>query len=269
MEKSRRFTFRPAARIGVVATSLAAVAVLLFPNVAFASTQTIGSVLGNTPNPCALGSGADSVQATTSIGASYAVPAGGTSITSWNVSDQAKSTGSGPVALEVWRPTTAAPTTPPTLTVSLVRISAPVTLPSTLPSFALVAPIPVLPGDLIGLRLEASSTLMCLWLTGNPSDKIGFHYGNTLSVESMGLNGGFQLNVAATVEVTPPLPPLPPTTCAAQCQFSGEQEQVTDCQGPPPQNQGNCVDATGTQSRNQGSSVTTAPPRGRQSNNRK
>ena len=248
--------FRAPARVGLVASSIAAFAALLLPSSAFAST-TIGSAQGNT---LCQNAPFDAVQLK-SVGSSYAVPAGGGSITSWSF--QPSSVDSGFAALEVWRATA-----PPTY--ALVGISPSVTLrPTPTNPIVLAAPIPVLAGDLIGLRLEG--VMNCDFLTSNPSDTLGYEFGPVPAV--MGTRvmltvGGFHLNVAATVEVTAPLAPPPPTTCAAQCQFSGEQ-QVTDCQGTPPQNQGNCVDATGTHSRNQGSSVTKAPPRGRQGNHGK
>ena len=101
-EARQRVRFRPGARIGVIAASLAAAAALVLTTTAFAST-TIGSARWNTDCPN-FGSGADTVQASSAVGGpSYAVPPGGTSITSWSVQAGADT---GPVGLEVWRPTT-------------------------------------------------------------------------------------------------------------------------------------------------------------------
>ena len=138
MDRKGRLMFRPAARVGVVASSIAALALLLFPNAAFASTQ-IGSPQGNSwcqQTPF------DSVQLVSS-GSSYAVPSGGSSITSWSF--QSTIYDSGFAALEVWRPTA-----PPTYT--LVGLSPLVALnPAPVKPIVLAAPIAVQPGDLIGV----------------------------------------------------------------------------------------------------------------------
>ena len=226
----RRVTFRPAARIRTIAASLAAAAILLLPNAALAATLDIGSAQGTFV--CV--NAGDYVQAS-SRGPSYAVPSGGTSITSWHV---LAGIDTGPVALEVWRPTA-----PPLYT--LVGISPIVTLnPNTLNDFTLAAPIShVQPGDLIGLRLERQ--LECSQETLNFGDTIGSSFSAAppavSGTELLPAFGGFQLNVAATVDVTVTPPPPPPTpTSADQCKDAGWQN-LTDSQGMPFKNQGDCL----------------------------
>jgi hypothetical protein len=231
-----RVAFRPRARMGTIAASLATAAALLLPNAALASTQ-IGLALGDTV--CTV-TGFDSVQASSS-GVSYAVPPGGTTITAWSVQAGADR---GPVGLEVWRPTA-----PPTYT--LVGSGPLETLTAnSLNTFSLA--ITVQEGDLIGLRVEGP--LMCWRLTQNPADTVGFRFGATPAVwgtEVMSLNPAFQLNVAASVEVTitPPPPPPPTPTTADQCKHGGWQD-LTDGSGTPFKNQGDCVSFVATDGTN-------------------
>ena len=233
----QRVTFRAPARITAIAASLAAAAALLLPNAALAATQ-IGSAQGATP--CTQ-TGADSVQAS-SGGASYAVPTGGTSIISWSIQAGADT---GPVGLEVWRPSA-----PPNYT--FVGNSPLQTLTAnSLNTFTLATPIAVVAGDLLGLRLEGP--VNCFFLTQSQSDTVGFSFGPTPSVgstDSMGIVPSFELNVAATVEVTVTPPPPPPTpTSADQCKDGG-WKSLTDSQGTAFKNQGDCVSFVATDGTN-------------------
>src|ERR1700693_1774437 len=111
----QRVTFRASARMGAIAASLAAAAALLLPTAALAGTPTeIGSAQGTIDCTNTGLTGFNTVQVTSS-GDSYAVPAGGTSITSWTV---AAGGDTGPVGLEVWRLSTLA--SDPPFTYSLV-----------------------------------------------------------------------------------------------------------------------------------------------------
>jgi len=235
----QRVTFRASARIGAIAASLAAAAALLLPTAALAGTPTeIGSAQGDTP--CNLLTGPfDSFQLS-SQGVSYAVPSGGTSITSWSV--QAYSGDTGPVALEVWNPA-------PVYT--LVGMSALQPLAAGINTFDLTStPITVQAGDLIGLRVEGPLT--CMQSTPNFADKIWFDF------QAIGITvlPFVQLNVAATVDVTVTPPPPPPTpTSADQCKDGGWQG-LTDNNGTPFKNQGDCVSFVATD----GTNAAGAPP---------
>jgi hypothetical protein len=232
----RRVTFRPGARVGTIAASLAAAASLLLPNTVLAAT-VIGSAQGTFS--CSGFSTGDYVQASSS-GSSYVVPSGGTSITSWSV---LAGDDTGPVALLVWRPTA-----PPVFT--LVGLSPSVTLtPNTLNDIPLTEAISVQPGDLLGLRLEGAAE--CAQLTG-PDDTVGYSFGafGTLNAPlSMIVGGGFQLNIAATTEVASPPPPPPTPTTADQCKHGGWQG-LTDSQGTLFKNQGDCVSFVATKGTN-------------------
>jgi len=96
MESVRVGAFgRPAARAAIVASSLAAAAILLLPNAAFAVDTTIGSAVGTTQCQTDF----DVVQMASAV--SYTVPAGGGTITSWTT--QAPDLAFvGPVNLAVW-----------------------------------------------------------------------------------------------------------------------------------------------------------------------
>src|ERR1700693_619961 len=80
MDSPRVTRLRPGGRLVVVASSLAAVATLLLPNVALAADTTIGAAGGT--QVCQPDS--DTVQMTSTAPTSYTVPAGGGSITSWS-----------------------------------------------------------------------------------------------------------------------------------------------------------------------------------------
>jgi hypothetical protein len=238
----QRNTFRASARIGAIAASLAAAAALLLPNAALAATE-IGSAQGNL---LCTNTGFDSVQVTSS-GNSYAVPAGGTSITSWSV---LAGPDTGPVGLEVWQP--AAPAT----YILIANDLGETITANSLNTFTLATPIAVTAGDLIGLRVDGP--FMCqqpiLDATGSPSaaDTVGFSFGATPvnGTALMSVVPGFQLNIAAGVEVTINPPPPPPTpTSANQCKHGGWQG-LTDTNGTLFKNQGDCVSFVATNGTN-------------------
>ena len=232
---SRRVAFRPVARVGSIAASLAAAASLLLPGTVLAAT-----VIGSAQGTLFCFNSGDFVQ-TSSSGSSYAVPSDGTSITSWSVLAGADT---GPVALTVWRATA-----PPVYT--LVGLSPSVSLtPDVMNDIPLATPISVQPGDLIGVRLEGPAE--CAQFTGVAADTVGNSFGvfATLGVPIELIVGpDFQLNIAATVEVasTPPPPPTP--TTADQCKHGGWQG-LTDSNGTLFKNQGDCVSFVATQGTN-------------------
>jgi len=196
--------FRPVARAGVIASSMALMAMVVSPNAAFAAT-----VIGSATGAVTCGSGFDTVQVATSSG-TYVVPAGGGDITSW--STQAGPL-AGPVGLQVWRPTITAQT------YQLVGASPLVTLTtSTVNTINLATPIAVQAGDLLGLRIEGRA--YCGQFTSSATDVWGSMMGLNPAVgvtDLFSYSTFFQLDVAATVgpAVTPPPPP------SAGCDFSG------------------------------------------------
>lgn len=239
-EARQRVAFRPGTRIGVIAASLAAAAALVLPTTAFAATTQIGTLSpGQGDYTC---SGIDVVQSM-SGGASYAVPSGGTLITSWSIQAGAADTGSA--ALEVWTPTTT-PNVYELLSISaLQQLTA-----GTLNTFDLSSsPIPVVAGDLLGLHVEGN--VSCAFYTGNNTtgfaDLIQMGTGPTPAVganETLNQAGqATELNVVATVEVTTP-PTFVPTT-ANQCRGGGWLK-LTDAAGTPFKNQGDCVSFVAT-----------------------
>ena len=211
MHSIRVGVFRPFARVGAIATPLAIIAMLLMTNAAFAAT--IGST-GPSLTTCNLG--LDLVQTSTApISPSYVVGADGV-ITEW-------STFTGPalgqIGLEVWRLSTAP------ATYQLVGAS-PLVTPlaiNTPTSFPLVTSIPVLAGDLLGLRLEGPGS--CL-LPGGVGDTLGYFSGPNpalLSTETMNVYPvASLLNVSATVGTVPPPPPPPPPP-GTGCDQTGDQ----------------------------------------------
>jgi hypothetical protein len=241
----KRVTFHASARLGTIAASLAAAAALLLPTAALAATANIGSAAAN--QQCNLG-GFDAVQASTS-GVSYAVPAGGTLITSWSI---LAGPDTGSAGLEVWRPTA-----PPTYTLVDSRPVTTLTANS-LNTFTLTTAIAVQAGDLLGLRVEGS--VSCTEYTANQSDLVGLNLnpvapapGAAVVLSPFGQDE--QLNVAATVQVTvTPPPPTIPTT-ADRCKHRGWRG-LTDNNGTPFKNQGDCVSFVATDGRNAAS----APP---------
>lgn len=211
---------RPAARAGLIASSIALLAMVFSPSAAVAATLVVGSATGTVT--CAKGTaGFDLVQVTPPTTGVWAFPAVGGTITSWRT--QADATSVGPVGLQVWRPTTG-------LTYQLVGASPLVTLtPSIVNSFDLVAPIAVQAGDVLGLRIEGDA--LC---AANPSD--GTYASFPGANPSPGAIDTFvdlfpftQLNVEATLGtvITPPPPPPPPSDCDNQNQSNGDSNATT------------------------------------------
>ena len=192
--------FRPVARAGLIASSLALIATVFSGSAAFASTA-IGSAAGN----ITCSAGFDTVQVSWASG-TYAVPAGGGTITSW--STQAGPL-AGPVGLEIWRPTATA------MTYQLVGASPLVTLvPGTLNDTTLATPIPVNAGDLLGLRIEGRA--YCQLTSSVATDTYGGRLGATPAVGATGAfsaNTFAQLDIAAivTTPVTTPSPSPSPS----------------------------------------------------------
>lgn len=222
MHSTRVRAFRPIARIGVVASSLALLAMLLLPNAAVAAT-TIGSTAGT----IGCNGGLDLVQTSTSATSpSYVVTAAG-EITSW-------STLTGPalgqIGLQVWHLTIAP------ATYQLVGASPLVTptTANTLSTFPLTTRIPVVAGDLLGLRLEGPATCLQPSTTG---DTLGYFLNPTnpaaLAVETMTpYNVLALLNVSATIgTVTPPPPPPPPPSGGCDATSDTSANQTCDSTG--------------------------------------
>jgi hypothetical protein len=239
----QRVTFRASARIGAIAASLAAAAALLLPTAALAGTPTeIGSAQGNIVCPLLGTTGVDSVQVTSSTN-SYAVPAGGTSITSWSV---LAGPDTGPVGLEVWSPGAVASS------YILVAIVPDQTLTAnSMNTFQLATPIPVTAGDLIGLRIDGTVQCQSQILDTNlfPSGADSAGFSNFEAAPAVGATVfmnpsiSYQLNIAASVDVTINPPPPPPTTVPTttdQCKKGGWQG-LTDTSGTLFKNQGDCV----------------------------
>jgi hypothetical protein len=238
----QRVTFRASARMGAIAASLAAAAALVIPSTALASDAQIGFLPGSAQT-FLCPSGTDFVQSMSTV-ASYSVPSGGTSITQWSL--QAGPGDTGSAALEVWRLTT----TP--MVYELVGMSAPETVtPGALINGDLSSsPILVNPGDLLGLHTEG--LVSCAFITGTGSaDFVAFGYGPTpgaTGTETLDQPGiGLALNVTATVNVTTPPNPVPKT--ANQCKGGGWQK-LTDTNGTPFKNQGDCVSFVATDGAN-------------------
>jgi hypothetical protein len=249
----KRVTFGASARIGAIAASLAAAAALLLPTAALAAPTEIGSAQGTFPCP----TGFDSVQVTSSNN-SYAVPAGGTAFTSWSV--LAGPADTGPVGLEVWALT---PPPAPVLTYTLVDSETDQTLtPNSLNTFTPATPIPVTAGDLIGLRVDGPVLCQALILDASnfPSttDSFAYRFGATPAVGGTALMTrvpSYQLNIAASVYVAAPPPPTTIPTSTDQCKHGGWQG-LTDSNGTPFKNQGDCVSFVATD----GTNAAGAPP---------
>lgn len=207
MDKRPNSSLRPAARIGVMASSLAVSAILLLSNVAFAATS-IGSAAGTLP----CNTGFDIVQSSSS-GPSYTVPAGGGSLTSW--STLAGPGDVGPARLEVWRLKSLGVYT-------LVGIGPSEALkPGTLNTFPVS--IAVRAGDLLGLHVDGP--LMCLQKTTSTTDTIA--QTNTATPAVGGVQtltpdfSPYHLNVAATLGVSAP--------GTDRCDQSGESTGNAHC----------------------------------------
>ena len=199
--------FRPVARTGVIASSIALLAMVLSPNAALAAT-----VIGSPAGTMTCAAGFDLVQVASATPGAYVVPAGGGTITSWRTQGDAASL--GPVGLQVWRPTSG-------LDYQLVGASPLVTLaPSVINTFDLAAPIAVQAGDMLGLRIEGVALCAAAASDGSyggflgPNPALG-------AIETFMLFPFAQLNVEATlgtVITPPPPPPPPPTDCDNQDQ---------------------------------------------------
>ena len=195
--------FRQLRQRGVIASAIALVALMLSASGASASTS-----IGNAGGTIICSQPASTVQVSSTT-TSYAVPAGGGSISSWSIQATAWP---GPVGLQVWRPTATA------LTYTLVGASPLVTLATgTLNTFTLATPIQVQAGDLLGLRIEVKAA--CMQFTQNTTDVLGIASGtNPTTGSTLVFSSGNteQLNVAAIVDtpvvVTPTPTPLPTPT---------------------------------------------------------
>ena len=218
MEKIRAAVFRPVARAGVLAAAIS-LSATLFTSTAAAAATVIGSPVGTIQ----CGGPIDTVQMTSTL-TSYAVPAGGGAITAWSTLAGADT---GPAALLVWHPTTAAGT------YTLVGESPVVPLAAnTLNQFTLAAPINVAAGDVIGLHLGGFAECLNPTVAG---DTVGFSASPTPAVggaDVMTTQLAMTLNVSATVGAVTP-PPPPPGDGGGDTQQSGDsQTGPTDSAGP-------------------------------------
>src|ERR1700687_5186513 len=96
MHPGRVGGIRLLARIGIIGSSIALLAVVLVPNMALAAPVTIGSPVGTVT----CGGDFNLVQSTSPVGTSYAVPIGGGVITQWSTQAGGYT---APVRLQVWR----------------------------------------------------------------------------------------------------------------------------------------------------------------------
>lgn len=226
----------------VTALAVAACGLVLSAEGAFAFTA-IGQAQDGTT--CNGGTGMDTVQ-TASAGPSYTVPAGNWQITGW--STQASAAVDGNLALEVWRPTA----TSGTYTLVGISDAQTVVAGSGLNTFTLAQPLPVQPGDLLGLRITGFAG--CSTFTANFTGDAYMEALNTPSPSPGSTSAfqfaihGFELNVAATLtEAAPPPPPTPSTK--DDCKDGGWQ-QLSDGSGTPFKNEGDCVSYVATQGSN-------------------
>jgi hypothetical protein len=214
MDATRTASFRTFARAGVTATGVALLW-LATGSVPVAAATAIGSATGN----LGCGAGVDTVQLSTSGGTSYAVPAGGGTLTSWSTQVGATT---GQAALLVWRPTATAGT------LTLVGESPHVNLTAnTVNTFTLTAPISVQAGDVLGLRVESQS--YCIQSPGVTGGVIGFKSGTTPGVgqpETFAVDPlSLTLDVAATLgTAAPPPSPAPTPTPSPRCQDRDSQQ---------------------------------------------
>lgn len=234
----QRVTFRASARIGAIAASLAAAAALLLPTAAFAST--IGSAVGDS---YCQGVTADTIQLTSS-NPRYAVKTDG-AITDWYF--QMASSDTGTVSLLVWRFDS-------TTGYNLIAVSPPVNLSDPASTFTVGSQsIPVLAGDLIGLRISGAVTCYSSTATGDTFGIALSTTGDTTGLTdvgkpiAIGVIGFGQLNVRATVDDANQV-----VTTADQCKNGGWQT-LTDGQGAAFRNQGDCVSFVRTGGKNSAS----------------
>jgi hypothetical protein len=206
MGSRRLVLFRPAARVGLIASSLALLATLLSPNPTLAA-----STLGTTGDPidvvCSFPS-QDSIQLSSGTPTiSYTVPAAGT-IASWNT----QSIGlPGKVGLQVWRLSAAATANTPAV---YMLVGASPTVVPTGTAINLAPQIAVQAGDMIGMRMEG--LVACGHRTGAPGDTWTSAFGTIPSLPALGTEAFsaptsmFRLNISATMgSATTP----PPSTC--------------------------------------------------------
>jgi len=225
------------------ATAAAALAALAASGGAFAAT-VIGQAQDG--SGCSGGTGMDLVQIA-SAGPSYAVPAGTWQVTDW--STQASATSDGTLALEVWRPTATAGS------YMLVGMGATQTVlaGTGVNTFTLAQPIPVQPGDLLGLRVTGTAG-GCSSFTLNFTGDVYAMATNT-SAPTAGQTTafpfavhGFELDVAASLN--PAAPPPPPTPATKDDCMNGGWQNFTDNQGTAFKNEGDCVSFVATGGRN-------------------
>jgi hypothetical protein len=207
--------FRPVARAGVIASSIALLAMVFSPSAAIAATTSLGATAGAGSWTCA--AGFDLVQIS-STAPNYTVPAGGGTITSWSTLADASML--GPVGLQVWKHTTGD-------SYQLVGASPLVALtPSVVNTFPLATPIPVLAGDLLGLRVEGVA-LCGQFGTGTYGALIGPNP-SVGAVDLMTVYTGTDLNIQATLDSTaPPPPPPPPPPPSTGCDTTGQSSGGT------------------------------------------
>jgi hypothetical protein len=214
--------FRPVARAGVVASSIALLAMRFSPNAVLAAIIPLG-----TAAPIVAGEGdcsslaIDYVQAA-SVANNYVVSQAGT-ITSWNTfsgPSTAAAPTTGPVGLQVWRP---APPPAPPWTYSLVGSTTPVTLTPDSANGPFPASIAVNVGDVLGLRLEGAA--FCSHYSTTADDKYGFFTRPAstpmAATERFTIVSNSLLNVTATLDTTPTTTPPPPSGCDAAGQTTG------------------------------------------------
>src|ERR1700682_1199549 len=198
---------RPLARSGIIASFIAVLALVMSPSGALAAPVVIGSATG-LYGCCG---SFNMVQSTSPLGVSYAVPTGGAFITSWSTD---AGPFIGPVGLQGGRKTAG----------SFTLVGASPEMPlsaSVVNTFTLATPIPVQAGDLLGLRIPASTlpqAAQCV--TSAAGGAYSFAISATApaigAVVAFSASPGYQLDVAATVDTvaTPPGPvppgPVPP-----------------------------------------------------------
>jgi len=242
MHSTRVRAFRPIARMGAIASSLAIIAMLALPNAASAAT-TIGSTAGTT----SCNGGLDLVQTSTSLTSpSYVVPTAG-DITSWST---LAGLSLNQIGLQVWRLSLAP------ATYQLVGASPLVTspLPNVLSTFPLATPIPVLAGDLLGMRVEGPAT--CLQ-PGLPGDNLGYFVGLNPAVLAVEVMNAYTvdalLNISATIGTVTPPPPPPPS---GGCDSTGDTSASQTCDNSGDGSGDKHVHVTGDYSNDQPSDTT-------------
>jgi hypothetical protein len=222
MSSQRVVAFRPVARVGLIASSLALLAMLLSPTPTLAAT-TLGTT-GDLIDVVCFNPSQDSVQLSSADPAvSYTVAAAG-NITSWNT----QSIGlPGLVGLQVWR--LSAPATQTSPAFYMLVGASPTVVPTGTP-ITLANPIAVQAGDMIGMRMEG--LVACGHRTGALGDTWATAAGTIPALPVLGTEPfatpttSFRLNISATIaDVTPP-PPPPPTGCDSSGSSNGNDECV-------------------------------------------